>query len=446
VSVAHEGPDDIVGRVVTPLARPAAVRLSSLAPRPTSLAATGLSLELLADLTSKLLLRAGVLGLSALTDKLAIAGSIMTDVLHLLRREARVEIRPGAEAELIYVLSERGRQLALDALHRDGYVGPAPVRLEDYARVVAVQSVHGRLVDRDAMQRAFAGTVLDDDLRDRLGAALNSGRAIFLYGAAGTGKTFIARRLERAMPGEILIPHALLVNGSILRLFDSTVHETLELIDATSPLLLNLGFDPRYVCCERPIIHVGGELDATMLEVGRHETRHELLAPLQLKANNGMLIIDDLGRQRTTPEQILNRWIVPMEERIDYFSTGDGAHFAAPFDVVLVFSTNLKPETLTDDALLRRLGYKIGFGPVSAESYKRIWRQTCAQLQLPLEPDLADFAIEELHRKRGVDLLPCYPRDLLNMVVDRLRYEGAEAVVDSELLSWAWDNYFLQSR
>jgi hypothetical protein len=445
VSGIAAGPGDVVRHPVGERAA-ATARLSALAPRPSTLAGTGLSTELLGDLASKLLLRAGVLSISVLADKLAIAGSILSEVLQLLRREARVEVRPGAQAELHYVLSERGRQLALDALYRDGYVGPAPVGLEDYARIVAVQSVHGRLVNREIMQRAFAGMVLAEELRDRLGAALNSGRAIFLHGPAGTGKTFIARRLERAFSGEILIPHALLVNGSVLRLFDASVHDNLDLVDAASPVFLDQGFDPRYVCCERPVVHVGGELDGGMLEVTRHATTRELLAPLQLRANNGMLIIDDLGRQRATPEQILNRWIVPMEERVDSFSTGDGAHFAVPFDVVLVFSTNLQPETLTDDAILRRLGYKIGFGPVSVESYERIWRQTCEQLQLPYERALVEFAIEELHRKRGVDLLPCHPRDLLNMVVDRLSYEGTQGALDRDLLNWAWDNYFLQSR
>lgn len=441
MSVSPVNPGKSIGIV---LQSQPATRLAAIAPRPGSLAATGLSAEFLADLASKLLLRSGVLSLSTLADRLAIAGSILTEVLQLLRREARIEIRPSGDAELSYVLSERGRQLALDALNRDGYVGPAPVCLEDYARIVAVQTVHGRRVNRQIMQRAFAGMVLDEQLRDRLGAALNSGRAIFLHGAAGTGKTFIARRLERAIPGEVLLPHALLVNGSVLRMFDASVHENIELLDADSPLLLQSGFDPRYVCCERPIVHVGGELDASMLDVEHRTETHELLAPLQLKANNGLLIIDDLGRQRATPEEILNRWIVPMEERIDHFSTGGGAHFSVPFDVVLVFLTNLTPDRLTDDALLRRLGYKIAFGPIRPEQYEQIWRQTCIALQLPFDRELVEFVIEQLHRVRGVELLPCHPRDLLNMAVDRLRYDARELVVDRDLLTWAWNNYFLQ--
>jgi predicted ATPase with chaperone activity len=370
------------------------------------------------------------------------------EVLPLLRREMRIEVRPGGatDAELSYTLTERGRQLALHAMHRDGYIGPAPVVLEDYTRLVTAQSGHQRRVNRAVMQHALRGLVLTDELRDRLGAALNSGRALFLYGPAGTGKTFVASRLRRALPGEILMPHAVLVNGAILRLFDPTLHECIDLSDAASPLLLHAGFDRRYVCCQRPVIHVGVELEASMLDVERREATRELLAPLQLKANNGILVIDDLGRQRASVEQILNRWIVPMEERVDHFSIGGGAYFSVPFDVVLVFSTNLRPETLTDEALRRRLGYKIAFGPISAAAYRQIWKQTCAMLQLAFDGEMVDFVIEELHRRRGVELLPVHPRDLLTMVADRLRYEEQQIVVDRELLVWAWDSNFFQSR
>ena len=426
---------------------PPTTRLPTLAPRPGTLAATGLSADLLGDLASKLLLRSGVLSLSTLSDRLAIAGSILMDVLGLLRREARIEVRPGGstEAELFYTLTERGRQLALHALHRDGYIGPAPVQLEDYARLVNAQSARDRRVNRSAMQHAMSDVVLTDDLRDRLGAALNSGRALFLYGPAGTGKTFIASRLQRAIPGQILMPYALLVNGAIIRVFDPTLHGAIDLRDATSPLLLTAGFDRRYVCCQRPVIHVGGELEISMLDIEQRGATHEMVAPLQLKANNGMLIIDDLGRQRSTTEQILNRWIVPMEERLDHFSIGGGAYFSVPFDVVLVFSTNLNAESLVDDALRRRLGYKIPFGPISPDLYRQIWQRNCAALQLPFDRELVDFAIQELHRQRGVELLPVHPRDLLNMIVDRLRYEEHDGVVDRDMLMWAWDNNFFQS-
>ncbi len=426
-----------------------ASRFAALAPRPSTVAGTGLGSDLLGDLASKLLLRTGVMSLSALADGLAIPGSVLMEVLGLLRREARIEVRPGGgstDTELSYTLTERGREAALHALHRDGYIGPAPVRLEDYSRLVTAQAEREKRVNRHAMQQALSGVIVTDELRDRLGAALNSGRAMFLYGTAGTGKTFIASRLRRAIPGAILMPHALLVNGAILRLFDPALHDIIKPGDTVSPLMLNAGFDRRYVYCQRPVIHVGGELESTMLDVELRTATHELLAPLQMKANNGMLIIDDLGRQRSTTEQILNRWIVPMEERIDHFSIGGGAYFTIPFDVVLVFSTNLQPESLADDALRRRLGYKIAFGPISPEAYREIWQMTCSTLQLPYERALVDFVIAELHPQRGVDLLPVHPRDLLRMVADRMHYEERQIPIDRELLTWAWDCNFFQSR
>jgi len=425
-----------------------AARLAGLAPRPATLDALGLSSDLLGDLASKLLLRHGSLSLSTLADRLAIPGASLMEVFALLRKEARIEVRPGVgkDGELFYNLTERGRLAALHALHRDGYVGPAPIRLEDYTRLIKAQAARERRVNRAIMRKALSDVVLAESMRDRLGAALNSGRALFLYGPAGTGKTYIANRLQRATPSAVLIPHALLVNGAILRIFDPALHEAIEAPDSVSPLMLNAGFDRRYVCCQRPVIHVGGELERSMLDVELRESTHELLAPLQIKANSGMLIIDDLGRQRSTTEQILNRWIVPMEERVDHFSIGGGAYFSIPFDVVLVFSTNLDPEILTDEALRRRLGYKIAFGPISADAYREIWQQTCSALHLPYDRTLVDFVIGTLHRERGVELLPVHPRDLLRMVVDRLRYEETDIQIDRDLLTWAWDSNFFQSR
>jgi MoxR-like ATPase len=422
-------------------------RLTALAPRPTTLAATGLSAELLGDLASKMLLRSGVLSMSVLAERLGIAGGVLTDVLGLLRREARIEVRPTSniDGELYYALTDRGRTLALDAQQRDGYIGPAPVTLEDYRRVVQAQGAHERRVNRAVMQQALKGIVVTDGLRDRLGAALRSGRALFLYGPAGTGKTFIAGRLRAALAGDILMPHALLVNGFMLRIFDPAAHQEVDLSRTHAPLRLNEGFDQRWVCCQRPVIHVGGELEASMLDVEMRPSTQELVAPLQLKANNGLLVIDDLGRQRSTTEQILNRWIVPMEERVDHFSIGGGAYFSVPFDVVLVFSTNLKPQTLADEALRRRLGYKIAFGAISPTAYREIWEQTCAALKLAFDPSLVDYAIEELHARRGIELLPVHPRDLLNMVADRLRYEEREMTLNRDLLIWAWDTNFFQS-
>lgn len=425
----------------------ASARLAAMAPRPTELRDLGVSRELLADLLSKHLLRAGRLRTAALAERLAIPGTALHELLHHLRKEGRVEVYAGSavDGELAYVLSDRGRMLAREATQRDGYVGPAPVPLNDYVRIVHQQTLRRAPLQRGTMRTAFSDIVIDPDLIDRLGTAMGSGRAILLHGPAGSGKTFTARRLERTMHGTVLVPYALLVNDSIVRLFDPLIHECIELIDGAAPLVLDAGIDPRYACCERPVVYVAGELVGSMFEVEHHENSGELVAPLQLKANNGLLIIDDLGRQRVPAAQLLNRCIVPMEQHLDSFSIGGGSSFTAPFDAVLVFATNLAPSAIADEALLRRLGYKIEFGPVSPEQYRQIWEQACNALDFLFDKTLVDFVLEELYPSHQL-LMPCHPRDLLGLVADKRRYDGSSATPDRGLIRWAWDTYFPRMR
>ena len=361
-----------------------------------------------------------------------------------MRADGRVEVRSrlGLDAELRYGLTDRGRSEAAEALSRGGYVGPAPVPLADYVALVNRQSVHGHVITRQAVHDTFRGFVIADDLLDRLGPALNSRRAMFLYGLAGTGKTYTARRLASALEGLVLVPHAISVNESVIEVFDPLCHEQVAFTNPPSPTMLEEGFDPRYVPCKRPVVFTGGELAADMLEVQRDAATRTYSAPLQLKANNGFLLIDDLGRQRIEPAVLFNRWIVPLDTRHDSLTTGKGHHFEVPFDLVLVFSTNLRPEDIADEAFLRRLGYKIQFTPIAAALYTRIWRDVCTERSIAFDPRLVEFAINELHGKRGIPMLPCHPRDLLGMALDRLAYMGA-GTLDETALLWAWDSYFL---
>ncbi len=423
---------------------PDLVRLAVLSPRPTTLAQIGLSLTFLADLLGKHLASAGVLTTSQLIDRLALAGPIIDQILQYMRAEGRVEVRSrlGLDAELRYGLTEKGRLEAADAMNRGGYVGPTPVPLADYVALVRKQSVHQQKVTRQAVHDAFTGIVIADELLDRLGPALNSHRAIFLYGHAGTGKTFTAKRLASVRSGLVLVPHAIAVHETVVEVFDPLCHEQLAFTNPPSPTMLDQGFDPRYVACERPIVLTGGELSADMLELQCDSTTRSYSAPIQLKANNGFLLIDDLGRQRVEPTVLFNRWIVPMDSRQDSLMTNRGHHFEVPFDLVLVFSTNLRPEDIADQAFLRRLGYKIELTPIQPVEYKQIWQRACAERGFGFDPHLVDFVINELHRKRQVPLLPCHPRDLLSMALDRVAYLGG-GDLDAESLRWAWDNYFL---
>jgi predicted ATPase with chaperone activity len=428
------------GRPVSPEVE----RLARLSPRPTTLEQTGLPLTLLADLLGKHLAQVGVLTTSQIVERMALAGPIVDQVLQFLRAEGRVEVRSrlGLDPELRYGLTDKGRVEAAEALNRGGYVGPAPVPLADYAALVRKQSVHQTKATRQAVHDAFEGIVITDEVLDRLGPALNSRRAIFLYGHAGTGKTFTARRLASVLNGLVLVPHAIAVNDTVVEVFDPLCHEQLAFSNPPLPTMLDQGFDPRYVPCERPIVITGGELSAPMLELQLDPVTRSYSAPIQLKANNGFLLIDDLGRQRIEPTVLFNRWIVPMDSQQDSLVTHRGHHFQVPFDLVLVFSTNLRPEDIADQAFLRRLGYKIEMLPIQPDEYRQIWQRVCAERSTSYDGGLVDYVIEQLHKRRHVPLLPCHPRDLIGMALDRAAYLG-RGRLDTDALRWAWDCYFL---
>lgn len=415
------------------------------APRPGTVAETGLPALYLGDLLVKQLFEQGVLDLHQLSDGAALAGSVVEEVCRFLRDEGRVEVRgQGGGGVLRFGLTDRGRASALEALNRDGYSGKAPVTLEQYQQRVEAQALSDVAIRRDTVTAAFADTVIDPALLDQLGPGLHSGRAMFIHGEAGTGKSYIARRLTRLLAGEVLIPHAILIGGKAVRCFDPAVHQPVEIADqnaALSALYLERGHDPRYVRCRRPCVVTGGELTMERLEVQYDMATHIHQAPIQLLANNGMLVIDDLGRQRMSPTELFNRWIVPLEERRDFLALSNGYHFSVPFDVALVFSTNLDPLSLADAAFLRRIGYKIRFSPLDREAYRAIWAQQCQAQGLPFEEALADFVIDELHGRYNVPLLACHPRDLLSLALDQLSYRG-DTTPDCETLNWAWQTYF----
>jgi hypothetical protein len=419
-----------------------------LAPRPQSVEETGLSQTFLSDLLGKHLLDGGAMSMAQLVKRLALPGKVLENVVQFMRQEARVEVMSSAgEAgvTLRYRLTDRGRTTALDAMWRSGYVGAAPVPLRRYTEVVRGQTVHDRAITRSEMQSAFSDVVLDQRLVDQLGPSLNSGRAIFIYGPAGTGKTYIARKLTRLFRDRTLIPHAVEINDAVVEVFDPVLHRALasNTEDSATDLSFDHGYDPRFVPCERPVVVAGGELTSEMLEIQYDAGTRQYVAPLQLKANNGMFLIDDMGRQKVEPETIFNRWIVPMEEKVDYLSLGSGRHFTAPFDVVLIFSTNISPRDLADEAFLRRIGYKVEFRYLTKDQYRQIWKDVCRELGVVFDPELLEFALAELHEKHGVALLPCHPRDLLAISVDLASYLGEPKSLSRQHLRWAWRNYFV---
>jgi hypothetical protein len=430
---------------ISDLIGPVLGRLAGLAPRPVSLEATGLTPEMLADLVLKQLLRGGSLTSAVLGERLGLVGPVLEPIVQFLRQESRLQLQARAsfDNEVRLSLTERGRQGAQDALKRCGYVGPAPIPIDTYTRVVRAQTVPRRSLARENVSRSFSDIIMADELCDRLGVALASGRAIFIYGPAGSGKTYIASRLITALSGEVLIPYAVAVNDKIIRVFDAAVHERIDLLEGNRRLLLAQGFDARFALCERPMIIVGGELTEDMLDVQFNAASVEYNAPLQMKANGGVLVVDDLGRQRFLPQRLFDRWIVPLEQQVDHLAAGVDARFATPCDAIIVFSTNLEPTDLADDAVLRRLGYKIELGPLSIDLYTRVWDAVCDEMHVVFDLKLLNYALTKLYPASGRPLLACHPRDLICMALDKAAYDERTGRFDVDDLRWAWSNYFL---
>ena len=443
----HAGPP---GPADTPLAEHV-----ELAVRPTTIEQTGLSINVLADLTVKHLFNGGVLTISELAARTALSGPIIEAVLNFLRKEARIEVLGSDKkvssgespaANLRYALTDRGQRSAHDALARSGYIGAAPVPLEKYIEVTNAQSVHQYKITRDSVDNAFADVIIRQELLDQLGPALTSGRAIFIYGPAGTGKTYITQKLAKLFPDTTLVPHAISIGEYIIEIFDPAIHRPADRGGRGPSLMLERGHDPRFVCCNRPVVIVGGELTADMLEIRYDASTRRYQAPLQLKANNGLFMIDDMGRQRVAPETVFNRWIVPLEEKKDYLSLGSGKHFSVPFDTVMMFSTNMHPLDLADEAFLRRIGYKIEFPYPDVDEFQEIWNQYCNDNDIRCEPDVFDFVVSDLYERDQHPMLPCHPRDLLSIGVDRATYCGLPRLIGKEHIDWAWKNYFVSMR
>lgn len=413
--------------------------------QPRTVGETGLSESLLIDLLCKHLYDAGSLDSVRLIERLALPGAVLDELLAFLRKDGRVEVlgQFGGAAGLRYGLTERGRGAAQDAFGRSGYVGPAPYPVERYRQLLSAQTVHHGCISAADMQTAFEGVVLHNGMLDQLGVSLNSGRAIMIYGPAGTGKTYISSRLIRLFGEAIWVPHAIAIGEVIIEVFDPQVHQSAE-EPARPSLRLDQGHDRRLLRCKRPVVVTGGELSMDQLDIRYDPYTRQYQAPLQLKAGNGLFIIDDLGRQRMAPAELLNRWIVPMEEKKDFLNLGGGRHCELPFDLILVFSTNLDPLQLADAAFLRRIGYKLHFDYLSREEYERIWRQELDRLGFPFDALLLRYVIEGLHQANGMPLAPCHPRDLLGMARDRQRYLGGSGALTPRELEWAWANYFVR--
>lgn len=366
----------------------------------------------------------------------------VTDLLKDLKSEHLVTFKSAATMnDFEYVLTDMGCERARRYAAHCTYFGAAPVSLEDYCRSVAAQSLNHLRPTAADLKRAFSDLLLNKNILARLGPAINSGRGLFLFGAPGNGKTSIAERITQAFGEHIWIPRALGIDGELIRMYDPGSHIEAPLTDSGS-LIKDQKIDHRWIRIVRPTIVVGGELTMDALEVTYNSATGISEASLQLKSNCGTLVIDDFGRQSMRTDELLNRWIVPLEKRIDFLNMPNGKKVQVPFDQLIIFSTNLEPRDLVDDAFLRRIPYKINVCDPSEEEYRELFRRMAIELDMPFKQDVLDYVIKVHYEKAGRPFRCCQPRDLLFQIRNRCRYEKITVEMTNEHIDFAVENYF----
>ncbi len=410
---------------------------------PHTIAETGLSRHLLESLALKMVYLEGELSLFNLADRMHLNFRVVDKLFRTLRAEQLCEVTGMDGPVHRFTTTSQGKARATEFLAQSQYCGPAPVSLKDYVERVEAQSLRTAQVRPADLEKAFERLVLDDETLAQLGTAAVSGRSIFLYGPSGTGKTAIAETLPRAYHDAVWIPHAIEVDTQIISVYDSGVHALADdaPADGDDP---DGAFDRRWVRCKRPRVVVGGELTIDMLELQVDRFSAHYSAPAQMKANNGVLVIDDFGRQRLRPEELLNRWIIPLDRRIDYLSLPGGRKFQVPFDLFVVFATNLDPNSLADAAFLRRIQTKIKIDYVTREQFHEIFRRVCRNSELEYDADVVEQLMEDLGRMNE-PLRPCYPGDIVQHILWAARYQSVRPELNRDTVVAACRNYLLGS-
>lgn len=405
-------------------------------PVPQTIEDTGLSASLITDLILRRMYLDGVSSIYGLCDALKLPFRIVEQVFKQLRQQQFIDVKGIVGEDYSFSLTNAGHRAAVHRRRISQYAGPAPVSIRDYDRATRAQAAN-LMLTRDTLRAAFSDLVLPDSLLNQLGPAIVSQKALFLYGPTGNGKTSIAERLQRVFDDEVLIPYAIEVDGQILMVYDPVVHEV------TGPT--EDGLDARWIRCRRPLIMVGGELTPGMLEL-RHDSASQIYAaPVQMKANNGILVIDDFGRQVISPTKLLNRWIVPLDRRVDYLSLRYGVKFQIPFELMVVFSTNLRPRDLADEAFLRRIHNKIFVEPVTPQVFDTIFDRVVHARSI-VSHDGAARTLRELCKEAGAtELRACYPGDICTIIEWIKRFEGEALEILPGDLERAVDLYFTRT-
>jgi hypothetical protein len=405
-------------------------------PTPEELSETGVHEAFLCDLALKHVAMLPEPTTNSVADRMHLPRALTEEILYHLYREKLIEMRlQSAVGATRYAMLDHGWERVARLQAQSGYLGPAPVSLDDYAHMMRLQAIPTRAATIESVRAAFKDLVLPDSLLQTLGCVINSRSSLFLTGLPGTGKTAVSERMNAALTGTIWIPYSIEVDGQVIRIYDTHNHQAVK---QQSSLIEH---DRRWIEIERPLVIVAGELTLDNTDLTWSESAKFYEAPFQMKANGGTLVIDDFGRQRVSPTDLLNRWILPLEKRVDFLTLHSGKKIEVPFEELVVFSTNLDERDLVDEAFLRRMGYRARVEPPTAGAFIEIFKRTATTRGIVVNQECLDHVLQKYVAENRI-MKGCEPRDLLNKVRDLCLFEGRPQQLTTELIDAAWGNYF----
>jgi hypothetical protein len=418
-------------------------------PEPESLEQTGLADSLVEQLIVKILYFRGDVYGQDLSSAIGLKFSVIQEIVETLKLRHLVQVKKSLGMGSVasqFSLTETGRARAREHLESNQYAGPAPVPIDQYVDLVRQQRPREGWLTKDALAKAFKGMVVTERILSQIGPAVSAAGSLLLYGKPGDGKTYLIESLANLESSPMFLPYAIECQGNIVQLYDPIYHQRVDADEEPSVLTVAVerSYDRRWAKCKRPFIVSGGELSMDMLDLRYNATSKIYEAPFQLKANNGIYLIDDFGRQRATPAEVLNRWIVPMERRVDYLSFLTGGKMTAPFDAFLVFSTNLNPSDLGDEAFLRRIQYKMLLRGPAENEFIRIFENFCALRKLPYAREMVTRFIEKRYRRTGRPFRRCHPRDVLSHALNLIHFEKLPYALSDEILDRAYESCYVQ--